>query len=96
MKKGFKKYQPGQIDKDIQSEQKISELENLILKPHREGIVNLTIDELQLYINLDIDELRVADLSEKMVVIAEETKKYLLEHKQEIEEKIKAKEEFER
>ncbi len=96
MKKGFKKYQPGQIDKDIQSKQKISELENLILKPHRDGIINLTIDELQMYINLDIDELRAANLSEKMVVIAEETKKYLLEHKQEIEEKIKQEEEYER
>ena len=54
----FIPYIPGQTDRELQNKCKISGLEELILKPVREGLDSLTKEELEKYLEIDIDELK--------------------------------------
>ena len=89
----FKKFIPGTTDKEAQEKFQISELEKFILKPHTDGVNIMSQGELDAYIDLDIEKLKTTKLSEKIIIIAERTKNFLIEHKTEIEEEIKKREE---
>ena len=91
--KNFKKFIPGTTDKEAQEKFQISELEKFILKPHTDGVNSMTQGELEAYIKLDIEDLKTTQLSEKIIIIAERTKNFLTEHKEQIEEEIKKREE---
>lgn len=77
--------------------QKISDLEMLILKPHREniGITDLTEEEIKEYLEIDIEILEKIEqeneenskkvgLSEKLIRICEETQRYIKENLEDI------------
>lgn len=91
----FQKFVPGRVDRETQKKKKLSDLEELILKPHRKGIKTLTIEEFDRYINLDIEELKRTKINAKTIVIADSTKSFLIENKKEILKEIKEKEENE-
>ena len=85
---------------ELYGKYKLSPMEELIFKPlGRNGLSKLTEEEFETYLNLDIESLRKAEIEEgerkkttinmKTLVIAEETKKFLIEHKEEILKKIK-------
>lgn len=84
MKKNFQKYVPGKIDRETQEKDKLNGIETLIFKPHIEGLENLTKEELEEYIMLDIETLKTTRINMKTIMVAEETKKFLMEHKETI------------
>ena len=47
------------------------------------------------YIDLDVEALKKTKMNIKTIIIAQETQKFLIEHKQEVLNKIKEKEEKE-
>ena len=91
----FKKFVPGRVDRKTQEKKKLSDLEELILKPHRKGIKALTTEEFDRYINLNIEELKRTKINAKTIVIADSTKSFLIENKETILKEIKEKEENE-
>ena len=73
---------------------KLSPLEELIFKPLEEnGLRNLTREEIEKYLSLDIKALTKTKMNMKTIVIAEETQKFLAENKQKLLNKIKEREE---
>ena len=73
---------------------KLGPLEELIFKPHKEnGLRNLTREEIEKYLSLDIKALTKTKMNMKTIVIAEETQKFLAENKQKLLNKIKEREE---
>ena len=85
---------------ELYGKYKLSPIEELIFKPlQRNGLSNLTEEEFETYLNLDIEALRrtkmekieqeKTEINMKTVVIAEETQKFLIEHKEEILKRIK-------
>ena len=91
----FQKFVPGRVDRETQKKKKLSDLEELILKPHRKGIKALTTEEFDRYINLNIEELKRTKINAKTIVIADSTKSFLIENKETILKEIKEKEENE-
>lgn len=91
----FQKFVPGRVDKESEEKKRLSDLEMLILKPHTEGIEKLTREEFNKYIDLDVEALKKTKMNIKTIIIAQETQKFLIEHKQEVLNKIKEKEEKE-
>ena len=91
----FQKFVPGRVDRETQKKKKLSDLEELILKPHRKGIKALTTEEFDRYINLNIEELKRTKINAKTIVIADSTKSFLIENKEAILKEIKEKEENE-
>lgn len=85
---------------ELYGKYKLSSIEELIFKPlQRNGLSNLTEEEFETYLNLDIEALRrtkmekneqeKTEINMKTIVIAEETQKFLIEHKEEILKRIK-------
>ena len=83
--------------KEDYESQKLSDLEMLILKPHRENIsiTDLTEEEIKRYLEINIDILEKADkknkegkedtgLSEKLIRICAQTQKYIRENLEDI------------
>ena len=69
---------------------KLSTLEELIFKPHKEnGLRNLTKEEIEKYLSLDIKALTKTKMNMKTIVIAEKTQKFLAKNKQTLLNKIK-------
>lgn len=69
---------------------KLSPTEELIFKPYEENwLRRLTRKEIEEYLSLDIKALRKTKINMKTIVIAEETQKFLIEHKEEILKRIK-------
>lgn len=77
--------------------QKLSDLEMLILKPHRENtsITDLTEEEIKEYLDIDIEMLEKVEkenkeaiektgLSEKLIRICAQTQKYIKENLEDI------------
>ena len=91
----FQKFVPGRVDRETQKKKKLSDLEELILKPHRKGIKALTTEEFDRYINLNIEELKRTKINAKTIVIADSTKSFFIENKETILKEIKEKEENE-
>ena len=91
----FQKFVPGRVDRETQKKKKLSDLEELILKPHRKGIKALTTEEFDRYINLNIEELKRTKINAKTIVIADSTKSFLIDNKETILKEIKGKEENE-
>ena len=91
----FQKFVPGRVDREVQEKKKLSDIEMLILKPHTEGLDKLTREEINQYIGLDVEELKKTKMNIKTIIIAQETQKFLIEHKQDLLNKIKEKEEKE-
>ena len=91
----FQKFVPGRVDKEAEEKKRLSDLEMLILKPHTEGNEKLTREEFNKYIDLDVEALKKTKMNIKTIIIAQETQKVLIEHKQEVLNKIKEKEEKE-
>ncbi len=91
----FQKFVPGRVDRETQKKKKLSDLEELILKPHRKGIKALTTEEFDRYINLNIEELKRTKINAKTIVITDSTKSFLIENKETILKEIKEKEENE-
>ena len=89
----FQKFVPGRVDKEAEEKKRLSDLEMLILKPHTEGIEKLTREEFNKYIDLDVEALKKTKMNIKTIFIAQETQKFLIEHKQEVLNKIKEREE---
>ena len=89
----FQKFVPGRVDKESEEKKRLSDLEMLILKPHTEGIEKLTREEFNKYIDLDVEALKKTKMNIKTIIIAQETQKFLIEHKQEVLNKIKEREE---
>ena len=81
--------------------QKLSDLEMLILKPHRENtsITDLTEEEIKEYLDIDIEMLEKENkeaiektgLSEKLIRICAQTQKYIKENLEDILTVIKQK-----
>ena len=88
----FQKFVPGRVDREAQEKKKLSDIEMLILKPHTEGLEKLTREEIHQYIGLDVEALKKTKLNIKTIIIAQETQKFLIEHKQDLLDKIKEKE----
>ena len=91
----FQKFVPGRVDRETQEKKKLSDIEMLILKPHTEGLKKLTREEIYQYIGLDVEALKKTKMNIKTIIIAQETQKFLIEHKQDLLDKIKEKEEKE-
>ena len=85
----FQKFVPGRVDKEAEEKKRLSDLEMLVLKPHTEGIEKLTREEFNKYIDLDVEALKKTKMNIKTIIIAQETQKFLIEHKQEVLNKIK-------
>ena len=85
----FKKFVPGAIDKEAQFKQKISQTEELILKPHQgNGLESLTEEEIEKYSQLDIDKLREMGINEKILFVAKTTKEFIESNKEVLLKKI--------
>lgn len=75
---------------------KLSPLEELIFKPLEEnGLRNLTREEIEKYLSLDIKALKKTKMNMKTIIIAQETQRILSENKQKLLNKIKEREEDE-
>ena len=80
---------PGAIDKEAQFKQKISQTEELILKPHQgNGLESLTEEEIEKYSQLDIDKLREMGINEKILFVAKTTKEFIESNKEVLLKKI--------
>lgn len=86
--KKFEKYIPGQTDTETQLNRRLDELQSLILKLYIHGIEMLTLKELEEYVNMDIEKVKETKVSEKTIIIAEETKRFLIENKEEVKKRI--------
>ena len=84
----FQKFVPERVDREAQKKKKLSDIEMLILKPHTEGLEKLTREEINQYIGLDVEELKKTNMNIKTILIAQETQKFLIEHKEEILKRI--------
>ena len=84
----LKKFVPGRVDEEAQTKKKLSDIETLILKPHRKGLETLTSEEFKQYISLNIEKLKKTKMNIKTIMIAQETQKFLIEHKQEVLDRI--------
>ena len=81
---------------ELYEKHKLSPTEELIFKPHKEnGLKNLTRDEIEKYLSLDIKALKKTKMNIKTIIIAEKTQKFLVENKQKLLNKIKEREEKE-
>ena len=87
----FYDYSVEHNDKESQHSQKLSEVEELILKPHREegGIANLTEEELKLYLNIDIEDLNKKKINIKTILVCKATQEFIKENMDSILKVIK-------
>ena len=91
MKKDFKKFVPG-VDKTTQSERKIDEVEELIFKPYiTRGKISLTKEEIEKYINLDLEEIE-SKYNMKTVLVFKSTRDFLIKNKEKILKEIEKEE----
>ena len=87
-----KKLVPGAIDKESQFKQRISQTEELILKPHEEnGLENLTEEEIEQYCQLDIEDLKKKGIKQTLVVVAKATKEFIEANKEALLKRIQEK-----
>ena len=84
----LQKFVPGRVDQEAQEKKMLSDIEMLILKPHTKGLKTLTSEELKQYISLNIETLKKTKMNIKTIMIAQETKKFLIEHEQELLDRI--------
>ena len=90
----FIPYIPGQTDRELQNKCKISGLEELILKPAREGLDSLTKEELEKYLEIDIDELKKnTDIGMEIIKVCIATQEIIRKGKDTILKNIENKEE---
>ena len=88
------KSKPKRIFIEQYEKHKLSPLEELIFKPHKENrLRNLTKEEIEKYLSLDIKALTKTKMNMKTIVIAERIQKFLAENKQILLNKIKEREE---
>ena len=79
----FKKFVPGRVDTEMQEKKKLGELEELIFKPHRvEKLEELTEEELEKYLSIDIEDLYKTKMNTKTIAVTKETQKILREYKE--------------
>lgn len=78
----FYDYSVEHNDKEIQNSSRLTEIEELILKPHREegGIASLTEEELQQYLDIDIETLNKRKINIKTILICKETQEFINEN----------------
>ncbi len=82
------------VDIQMQEKKKLGPLEELIYKPHRvDRLSDLTKEELNQYINLDINALYKTKMNIKTIQVAKATKEFLISNKEIIFDKLKIKEE---
>lgn len=91
--RGLDKMEP---DKQTQFEKELTDIEKLIFKPHNEKLETLAEEEIEEYINIDIETLKKLEINNKTIMIFEETRKYIIENKEKILKKIKERKEEER
>ena len=92
----FKKVVPGRVDKEVQKRKKLSDLEELIFKPHGNNgkdVELMTEEEFNRYINLNIEELYKTKMNSKTIMLASATKECLNKEKEKILRVIRKKEE---
>ena len=67
------------IDKKLQEQEKISEIEELILKPHRnrERIMSLTEKEIEEYRKINIEELKDTKISMNILLVCKSTQDFM-------------------
>ena len=72
--------------KEDYEEQKLSDLEILILKPHKEveRIAGLTEEEIQKYLEIDVEALKKKEINEKIIRICTQTQAYIRENLEDI------------
>ena len=72
-------------------------MENFILKPHRNEnkIFSLSLNEIEKYMQIDIEKLKKMDLEGTLIAICEKTQEYIKENKENIFKIIKEREEKE-
>ncbi len=88
----FKEFVPGETDRESQFEQRISQTEELILKPHEEnGLENLTEEEIEQYCQLDIEDLKKKGIKQTLVVVAKATKEFIEANKEALLKRIQEK-----
>ena len=75
----------------------IQKMENFILKPHRNEnkIFSLSLNEIEKYMQIDIEKLKKMDLEGTLIAICEKTQEYIKENKENIFKIIKEREEKE-
>jgi len=74
---------------------KIDMYTDIILKPHREGFENLSKEEIEQYLNLDIEKMKKLGINIKLIVICKETQKFIKNNKEILLKNIINKEEEE-
>ena len=90
----FYNYDKEHVDRDSQKKEAISEIEELIYKPFREGgndITNLTEEEFEQYCALSIEELRKTKINAKTLILLEATQKAIEGRKESILKRIREK-----
>lgn len=67
------------IDKKLQDQEKLSEIEELILKPHRnrERIMSLTEKEIEEYRKINIEELKDTKISMNILLVCKSTQDFM-------------------
>ena len=80
--KQFRKIISGYIDTEKQKEIILTEKEQLIFKPHKEGLKSLSKEEIEQYLSFDIAEMRKTKINSKTIVICEETQKFINNNKE--------------
>ena len=90
---GFKEYVQKPVDKEAQEKRRLSEIEELILKPHQQGIGSLTQEEINKYIELTVEELRkIPEINNIIISVFEETQKIIKENKDTLLKSLESKE----
>ena len=78
----FYDYDKEHVDKESQYSKRLTETEELILKPQREEnkIASLTEEELKQYMELDIEELKKMKMNSKTILICQATQEFIKEN----------------
>lgn len=84
---GLDKFEP---DKTLQEDYKLSRIEELILKPHREDISRLTKQEVLEYLEIDVEGADEVDT--KLIAICKATQNVLKDNLEEILKRIENRE----
>ena len=91
----FQKIVSGEINREVQKRKMITKEEELIFKPHTQGLWSLSREEIQQYISFNISEMKKTNMNIKTIIICEETQKFLKNNKQMLLNNIINKEEEE-
>ena len=91
----FQKFIPGEVDRESQIKRRLNETEELIFKPHQQGVDSLNEEEIEKYININIEELKKTKTNNKIIMLCRITQEVLKDNKERLLKEIKKREEKE-